>query len=108
MKKKIALLGCLVALAGQSVLAQSLDKMQWFNEPEKWEVKNNTLNIEVTPKSDYWRVSNLHEEILHRIEDICTILEVQDEYSLHEEVKDENQALIESSVRIFKEAVKLP
>ena len=25
-----------------------------------------------------------------------------------EEVKDENQALIESSVRIFKEAVKLP
>ncbi|MBD8346861.1 MULTISPECIES: DUF1349 domain-containing protein [unclassified Dysgonomonas] len=58
MKKKIALLGCLVALAGQSVLAQSLDKMQWFNEPEKWEVKNNTLNMQVTPKSDYWRVSH--------------------------------------------------
>ncbi len=58
MKKKIALLGCLIALAGQSVLSQSLDKMQWFNEPEKWEVKNNTLNMEVTPKSDYWRVSH--------------------------------------------------
>lgn len=58
MKKKIALLGCLVALAGQSVLSQSLDKMQWFNEPEKWEVKNKTLNMEVTPKSDYWRVSH--------------------------------------------------
>lgn len=58
MKKKIALLGCLVALAGQSVLSQSLDKMQWFNESEKWEVKNKTLNMEVTPKSDYWRVSH--------------------------------------------------
>lgn len=58
MKKKIALLGCLIALAGQSVLSQSLDKMQWFNEPEKWEVKNKTLNMEVTPKSDYWRVSH--------------------------------------------------
>lgn len=58
MKKKIALLGCLVALAGQSVLSQSLDKMQWFNEPEKWEIKNNTLNMQVTPKSDYWRVSH--------------------------------------------------
>lgn len=58
MKKKIALLGCLVALASQSVLAQSLEKMQWFNEPEKWEVKNNMLNMQVTPKSDYWRISH--------------------------------------------------
>lgn len=58
MKKKIALLGCLVALASQSVLAQSLEKMQWFNEPEKWEVKNNMLSMQVTPKSDYWRVSH--------------------------------------------------
>lgn len=57
MKKKIAILACLVALAGQS-MAQSLEKMQWFNEPEKWEVKNNTLNMQVTPKSDYWRVSH--------------------------------------------------
>lgn len=57
MKKKIAILGCLIALAGQS-MAQSLEKMQWFNEPEKWEVKNNTLNMQVTPKSDYWRISH--------------------------------------------------
>lgn len=58
MKKRIAILGCLVVLAGQSVLAQSLEKMQWFNEPEKWEIKKNTLNMQVTPKSDYWRVSH--------------------------------------------------
>ncbi len=58
MKKKITILGCLVLLAGQSIMAQTLEKMQWFNEPEKWEVKNNTLNMQVTPKSDYWRVSH--------------------------------------------------
>ena len=49
------------------------------------------IQAEGTWATDYSRneVQNLHEEILHRIEDICTILEVQDEYSLHEEVKDE-------------------
>lgn len=44
-----------VSLAGQ---AQSLDKMQWFNEPEQWEVKNNTLVMDVTPHTDYWRISH--------------------------------------------------
>ncbi len=38
--------------------AQSLEKMTWFNEPEKWEVKNNVLNMFVTPKTDYWRISH--------------------------------------------------
>lgn len=39
-------------------MAQSLEKMQWFNEPEKWEIKNNTLSMYVTPQSDYWRISH--------------------------------------------------
>jgi regulation of enolase protein 1 (concanavalin A-like superfamily) len=38
--------------------AQSLEKMQWFNEPEKWEIKNKSLIMQVTPKSDYWRISH--------------------------------------------------
>lgn len=33
--------------------AQSLDKMQWFNEPEQWEIKNNSLVMDVTPHTDY-------------------------------------------------------
>lgn len=45
-------------LISNSVMAQSLEKMQWFNEPEKWEVKNNTLSMYVTPQSDYWRISH--------------------------------------------------
>lgn len=42
----------------QKFSAQSLEKMIWFNEPEKWEIKNNSLSMFVTPQSDYWRVSH--------------------------------------------------
>ena len=43
--------------ASVAASAQSLDKMQWFDEPTKWEIKNNSLTMNVTPQSDYWRVS---------------------------------------------------
>ncbi len=42
----------------QNISAQSLNKMQWFNEPEKWEIKNNALIMSVTANSDYWRISH--------------------------------------------------
>lgn len=38
--------------------AQSLDRMQWFNEPENWSVEKNVLTMDVTPQSDYWRISH--------------------------------------------------
>ncbi len=38
--------------------AQNLDKMQWFNEPEKCTIKNNILTMQVTAGSDYWRVAH--------------------------------------------------
>ena len=38
--------------------AQTLDRMQWFNEPESWEVNDNVLTMDVTPQSDYWRISH--------------------------------------------------
>lgn len=38
--------------------AQSLEKMTWFNEPSEWEINNGTLAMEVTPQSDYWRISH--------------------------------------------------
>lgn len=56
MKKLI--IGFLAITFTQLTMAQSLDKMQWFNEPEKWEIKDNTLNMFVTPQSDYWRISH--------------------------------------------------
>jgi len=56
MKKVI--LSILTACTVQVTLAQSLNKMLWFNEPEKWEIKNNSLSMTVTPQSDYWRISH--------------------------------------------------
>lgn len=41
-----------------NMMSQSLEKMNWFNEPEKWEIKNNTLSMFVTSQSDYWRISH--------------------------------------------------
>lgn len=32
--------------------------MQWFNEPESWEINGGTLTMDVTPQSDYWRISH--------------------------------------------------
>ncbi|PUB27473.1 hypothetical protein C8J95_10953 [Elizabethkingia sp. YR214] len=46
------------SLVQQQVSAQKLEKLQWFNEPEKWEIKNNSLQMFVTPQSDYWRISH--------------------------------------------------
>ena len=38
--------------------AQTLERMQWFNEPEGWEINGGTLTMDVTPQSDYWRISH--------------------------------------------------
>ena len=57
MKAK-AILAALVAAYGLSTQAQTLEKMQWFNEPEEWEIKDNSLSMFVTPQSDYWRISH--------------------------------------------------
>ena len=38
--------------------AQTLEKMTWYNEPAKWTVSDGALLMEVTPKSDYWRISH--------------------------------------------------
>ncbi|AZA83307.1 DUF1349 domain-containing protein [Chryseobacterium lactis] len=55
--KKLILSFCVLSLI-QKISAQTLEKMTWFNEPQKWEVKNNSLSMFVTPQSDYWRVSH--------------------------------------------------
>lgn len=49
----LLVLGIVPAIGGQT-----LEKMQWFNEPEKWEIKDRTLSMFVTPQSDYWRISH--------------------------------------------------
>lgn len=57
MKNKLILsIGLL--LLSLSVCAQTLEKMNRFNEPEKWSIDGNKLSMSVTPKSDYWRISH--------------------------------------------------
>ena len=48
MKKVI--LGAITLFLAQNLSAQSLNKMQWFNEPEKWEIKNNALIMKCNGK----------------------------------------------------------
>lgn len=56
------LMGTLIAIAlltTSKTMAQSLDKMQWFNEPEGWEIKNpTTFVMQVPGKTDYWRITH--------------------------------------------------
>lgn len=55
---KKLLLSALALAAVYTTSAQTLDKMQWFNEPEQWEIKDGTLSMFVTPQTDYWRISH--------------------------------------------------
>ena len=55
--KKLALL--VVAMMSAIALpAQTLEKMNWFNEPDKWSISGDALTMDVTPHSDYWRISH--------------------------------------------------
>lgn len=36
----------------------TLEKMNWFNEPEEWEITNGRLEMFVTAKTDFWRISH--------------------------------------------------
>lgn len=55
--KKITI-AILTLFFAKNISAQTLNKMHWFNEPEKWEIKNNALIMNVTANSDYWRISH--------------------------------------------------
>lgn len=57
MKKNI-LIAVFAILSGLSVSAQTLEKMNWFNEPANWQINGGTLIMDVTPNSDYWRISH--------------------------------------------------
>ena len=42
--RKLVLLSFVIVASLQFCGAQSLDKMQWFNEPEQWEIKDKSLS----------------------------------------------------------------
>lgn len=46
------------ALLAQCAYGQTLEKMNWFNEPDNWNINGGKLTMSVTPNSDYWRISH--------------------------------------------------
>ncbi len=56
MKTVISILATI--FLAQIACAQTLEKMQWFNEPQHWTIADKTLTMTVTPQSDYWRISH--------------------------------------------------
>ena len=44
--RKLVLLSFVIVASLQFCGAQSLDKMQWFNEPEQWEIKDKSLSMQ--------------------------------------------------------------
>lgn len=55
---KRIILGLLMLAGTQAASAQTLEKMQWYNEPASWKINNKTLTMFVTPQTDYWRISH--------------------------------------------------
>lgn len=45
--KKIFVLATIMLLSTK-IMAQTLERMQWFNEPENWEIKDGVLTMNVT------------------------------------------------------------
>ena len=56
--KRISLALVAAAATAMSCVAQTLEKMNWFNEPSEWSISGKSLTMDVTPKSDYWRISH--------------------------------------------------
>ena len=57
MKKNLILTLMGLALAF-TMNAQSLERMQWFNEPESYTIKGGTLEMDVPGQTDYWRIAH--------------------------------------------------
>lgn len=55
---KNLLFTAMMMLLAATTSAQTLERMQWFNEPENWKITNGKLSMQVTPQSDYWRISH--------------------------------------------------
>ena len=55
---KKGMMSLFALLVSGTVSAQTLEKMQWFNEPSQWEIKDKKLTLFATPQSDYWRIAH--------------------------------------------------
>ena len=47
-----------LAVSVKTVPAQTLEKMQWFNEPDGYSINDNRMTVDVPGHCDYWRISH--------------------------------------------------
>ena len=57
MKTK-AILAAMVAAYGLSTQAQTLEKMQWLNEPASYTIQKGTLEMDVPAQTHFWRIAH--------------------------------------------------
>ena len=48
---KNLLFTAMMMLLSLTASAQTLERMQWFNEPDNWKISNNKLAMQVTPRA---------------------------------------------------------
>jgi regulation of enolase protein 1 (concanavalin A-like superfamily) len=47
-----------LAVSAMAAQAQTLEKMQWFNEPDGYSINGNRMTMDVPGHCDYWRISH--------------------------------------------------
>ena len=52
------ILAAFAVLLSLQANAQSLEKMQWFNEPENYSIRNGVLEMQVPALTDFWRIAH--------------------------------------------------
>ena len=57
MKKKM-LMVAFAAVGCLATQAQTLEKMQWFNEPASYSIQNGSLEMDVPAQTDFWRIAH--------------------------------------------------
>ena len=62
--RKFILSGIMITVSF-TAMAQSLEKMQWFNEPEQWEIEDNSLSMYVTPAGAVENRGQLALDVCH-------------------------------------------
>ena len=55
--KKMTFAMLFAMMSDLTISGQTLEKMNWYNEPASWQIDGGTLTMDVTPNSDYWRIS---------------------------------------------------
>ena len=52
------ILAAFAVLLSLQANAQSLENMQWFNEPENYSIRNGVLEMQVPAQTDFWRIAH--------------------------------------------------